>query len=160
MNPEPPPCEDSPEMHARDVPEGTLESVVLSVLLQEHRAAQTTLLVLDVVGRLISAGLVIYFGFAANLSVTQMLSGVLVAGMTAIFWQWGRRRAWRTIYGVEETLSRMTGGTAEQVYIESRFIAESGRGAIDRILRFEPALWLYAIIGIVILNVVLGGLSS
>jgi hypothetical protein len=154
------PSGEDPGGRGREMSEQKSESAMISVLLQEHRVAQTALFTYDIVGRLASAALVVYFGSIASLSVPQLLSGVLAATMTAIFWQWGRRRALRTARGVEEALGRTTDGFAERIYIESRFISESGWQPIERYLWSEPYLWLCASIAVLALNAVLGGLSA
>jgi hypothetical protein len=133
------------------------ESAVLTLLLQEHRASQVSLLVFDVVGRLTSIGLVVYLGLVPDLSTVPLVSGLLVAVLVATFWRWGRHRATRRIWSVEETLSRMAGGSAAQALIESRFIGEGRRGRVDLLLHVEPAIWLCLILFTASINVVSGG---
>jgi len=135
------------------------ESAVVEILVQEHGAAQTNLLVIDVLGRLMSAGVAVLLTLGPELSVTRLVSALLVIVLVGLFWQWGRRRAWRRIFSVEETLSRVTGGVAERAYIESRFIAESGQGQVDLLHRLEPLLWLGANLAIALTSLLSSGIS-
>lgn len=135
------------------------ESAVVEILVQEHGGAQTSLLVVDVLGRLMSAGVAVLLALGPELSVTRLVAGLLVIVLVGLFWQWGRRRAWRRIFSVEETLSRMTGGAAERAYIESRFIAESGQSRVDLLHRLEPLLWLGANLAIAVTSLLSSGIS-
>lgn len=135
------------------------ESAMVEILVQEHGAAQTSLLVSDVLGRLMSAGVALFLTLGPELSVTRLVAGLLVIVLIGLFWQWGRRRAWRRIFSVEETLSRVTGGEAERAYVESRFIAESGLGQVDLLHRLEPLLWLGANLAIALTNLLSSGIS-
>jgi len=158
-----------PGEHARvsiddDQAEGRTEAsyaaAMLSLLLQEHGSSQLRLLVFDVVGRLLSVGLVVYLGLVSTFSTPQLLSAVSAAVMVTGFWHWGRNRAIRRIRGVEETLSRIGGGGVERAYIESRFLAESGRRPFDVFLRAEPAVWLWLILALTVVAVSLSGVTS
>lgn len=141
-----------------DRPEEAHGMVMLKLLLQEHAAAQRSLLACDTAGRLMSALLVIYLGLVRGLTTPQLVSGLLTAALVALFWQWGRRRAGRRIRGVEETLSRMTGGFGERAYIESRFIAES-RQSSEVLSRIEPGIWFYASAVVILVSVFVSGID-
>lgn len=138
---------------------GEYESAVLALLLQKHDASQRDRLVLGVIGRLMSAAAVIYLGVVSDLSITRLGSGLLVAILVAASWQWGRHRITRQIVSIEETLSRMAGGSAEQAYIESRFIAEGGVGPREMLLRGEPVVWLAASVAVVLISLIAHGLT-
>lgn len=149
------------DLNPHELPDGSgegLEVAMLNLLLQEHAAAQRSLLVYDVAGRLTSVLLVIYLGLVPELSTQQLVSGLLAAAMVALFWQWGRRRAGRRIRGVEETLSRMTGGFGEQAYIESRFIAESRRSS-ELFSRMEPGIWFYVSAVVTLVSILVSGID-
>jgi hypothetical protein len=136
------------------------QAAVLSLLLQEHRSTQTSRLVLDTVGRLVSAGLVLFVSRTSALSAAQVVAGTLVAVLVATVWWRGRwRMTWRT-RGLEETLSRMTGGPAEHAYIESRFFLDSRPSALDGVLRAEPGVWFAVSMIVLTINAVVGGVAS
>lgn len=133
---------------------------MFEMLLQGHAVTRASVTVLDALGRLLSVGLIVYFGLVAEFTVPQLVSGVLVATLTSVLWMWHRRRLIAGALSVEETLSRMAGGTAEQVYIESRFISEVRRGPGLVALRAEPAVWFVANLIVIVVNVIVSGVSA
>jgi hypothetical protein len=137
-----------------------LEAVVFEMLLQGHAATRASVTVFDVLGRLVSVGLIVYFGLVAEFTVPQLVSGVLVAALTSVLWVWRRHRLIAGALSVEETLSRMAGGAAERAYIESRFISEVRRGPGLGALRAEPAVWLVANLLVITVGVIVSGVSA
>jgi hypothetical protein len=135
-----------------------LESAVLALLLQEHRAAMTGALVLDTVGRVLFAGLVLGMGLLSEPSATETLAGLLVSFLVATIWWRSRWRAEWRIRGLEETVNTMTRGSAAQhAYAESRYFLDFRANPLDVLVRFEPAAWLVAILLLLTVNAMSGG---
>ena len=135
--------------------EREVESTLLEILVVEHRAMYTRLLVLDVSGRVLLTCLAVGGAFAARASAFATTAALLAACLLATAWYWGRRTARLRIGRISQALSNYTRGSAAQhAYAESRFSLDF-RSPFDVLLRLEPLLWVC-----VVAMVVIGGLLS
>lgn len=138
----------------------SFESAVLTLLIQEQRHAQLSLVVIEALGRLLLATLAIYLGLQLALSSVQFVSGALITITVAAVWWRGRERATHRVRAIEETLSRMTGGPAEHAYIETRFVLSLRSSLLDRVLTAEPLVWLAVVATILVVNAIVNGIAS
>lgn len=135
-------------------------SAVLELLVQEQHHAQLSLVVVEVLGRVLSAILAIYLGLQLVLSSAQVVSGALVAITVVTVWWRGREQARQRIRAIEETLSRMTGGAAERAYIETRFVLSLRSSLLDKVLLAEPFIWLFVLVTVLVVSAVVNGIAS
>jgi len=123
------------------------------MLLQRHSAGLTASLVRVTVGRLTLATLTVWAGATSSMSTLAGVATVAAAAsLTAVWFVQGRQQG-SQLARLEEIISRRTGGDIEDLYIESRsniYVREWPWFAS----RYEPVLWLYIVIAVVIAQVV------
>jgi hypothetical protein len=115
------------------------EGVLMSLLLQRHRAGMTRVLVTSVVSRLICVGIAIYITLPAHLSVSEVVGAAVVTTATAAVWQLGNRRTSYQLAAIERAVGRQIGGQAEDFYIDA--LAGSHRYS-HRLTAYEEYAWI------------------
>ena len=131
-------------------------NAVLAALLQRHSAAMRARTVIGAVGRSLSVALAILIALPGTLSVVQVLAGALIVCVLGGIWFGESRRLSQQIVGLEKTLARHTGGTAEDLYIESGYYFLRVRFGFVSFL--EPIAWTVVNLTLLIVSAVINGI--
>lgn len=139
------------------------EPILFRMLLQQHESILRNQLARFMLGRLLSVGVAVYVSLQSELSTTKVIAGAGVAMLVAVTWLTDSRRAAVQLAGLEETFGRRSGSETEDLYIASRHVLSSRATrsfGYALVLRYEPLVWLYLNIGLIIVSAVLGGVRT
>jgi hypothetical protein len=140
--------------------EQVLESAVVTVLLQRHRAAANARTALDTVARATFVALSTTLAMTAEPTVAHIGAVLLVALVLASVWRVGRRNSILAELDLEETLSRMATERAEFLYARSRSYAESRVPRFQPLMAAEPQVWLLVVAAAAALTAVFGNTTA
>lgn len=136
---------------------GTEEEALFSLLLQRHRSAMSSRIVLSSIGRTLSVAVAIYVSLSDPLSVVQVVTVGLITYLLCFVWLMESRQLSLQILGLERTMARHSGGETEDLYIESGYYFL--RPNIRLLSAYEPAAWMTLITSLLIVSGILNGIG-